>query len=474
MTNFTKRVLTLLMVCLPLTLFADDFFDDFAEEEGGASSNLEVNGTVDLGLRTYFADDIKEDAPDVDANASLTLKYTGSMADITVTTLLDKESIDLDECYANIYSDYFNVEAGYLKTVWGKGDKLHVVDLLNPTDYSKYFINDYLENKIAQPTLKVNVPLGASGLVELAYIPVFQGDVVPTDGRWAPAEAAMLKSTVTGIVKAKAEAAYKAAYEKAYTDAYTAAYTAAYTSALAGGKGPIEAGIAAINAATPLATGAASGAASAASLEVLQAGSDMSQYYQDTNQLSFGQFGFRTTASVAGFDLGALYYFGYNKQPNLNLAKMKLEYEQMQMVGIELGKALFGFNLRAEGAYYIMKDSDNSLNYLAGFDYNLPLHNINLNLQLKGNYMLDSDVDNANMVVGKLSDTFNHEKVSLSVTGIYNIEDEDYMIKPEFSTTIGDTVKLEVASVIFADKKETILGQYDKNDYVSINVNYMF
>ncbi len=436
MRDLYKKIIIVLLICLPLAVFADDFFDDFSEDEG---SSLEINGSAQLGLRGYFSDDILEDTPDVDTDVLLTLKYTGSIADITIKSKMDRESVILDECYTNIYFDIFNVEAGILKTVWGKGDKLHVVDMLNPMNYSEYFINDYLENKIATPTIKINVPLGNIGLLELAYIPVFQGDLLPTVGRWVPSDVTMLLNTITTMVKTNAATNYGEVYAANI------------------GTGSVPE------------IGAATGAAMAASLQILQDGSDISQYYQDTDKLSFGQFGLRGTTSLSGFDLGALYYFGYNKQPVLNTEKMLLEYEPKQMIGLEFGKALFGFNLRAEGAYYLMKDSDDSLNYLAGLDYNLPIHNLNINVQLKGNYMLDSDIDNTNMFVGKLSDTFNHEKVSLSVTGIYYLESEDYMIKPEFSTNIGDTIKLNLSSSLFSG-----LGRYDKNDYLAINVNYMF
>lgn len=423
-----NRIIILLLIG-SFSIFADDFsFDDFSFDEedgstgGSVASALEFNGTVDLGTRAYFGDDITEDEADIDTSAVLTLKYRGSMADLTVSTDLSYDSIDLDEAYTNIYFDKFNVEAGVYKTVWGKGDKLHVVDLLNPMDYSEYFLHEYLENKIAQPTLKVNIPMGMSGLIELAYIPVFEGDTIPVTGRWATSDSSALYSAITS-------------YALTPADVITAAGVAR-----------------------------------------LQTLSDTSYYYEDTNSLEYGQFGFRGTVSVSGFDLGALYYFGFNKRPTVPavLGKGCLKYERMHMAGIEIGKALGGFNLRGEAAYYIMDESDNSINYLAGFDYYLPIHNLNFNIQLKGNYLIDSDYDNENMLVGKLSDNFDHEKKEVAVTGIYYIEDECFMIKPEFSTQVGDSITLEFVTAFFEGDKGTIFGDYDSNDYISLNINYMF
>lgn len=445
-----KYILTLLFITSSLTLFADDFFDDFSDDLSTAASSIEINGEVNLGTRGYFSDDIMEEEADIVTDGLLTIKYQGTVADITLKTKVTSETVILDEAFTNVYFEYFNIEAGLLKTVWGKGDKLHVVDLLNPTDYGSYFISDYLESKIAQPILKFNVPLGTEGLLELAYIPVFEGDSIPRTGHWVPGAVSEMETVLTTLVENGAKTAYSQAYSSAYTTAKTEGAT------------DVEA------------YGAATGAAMAASLKVLQNGQDISTYYPNTNNLSYGQGGVRLTGSFSGFDCGALYYYGYVKQPTFNMTDFKFEYEKMQMAGVELGKALGGFNLRAEGAYYIMDDSDDSLNYLGGFDYNLPLHNLNINLQIKGNYLIDSDTDNTNLLVGKLSDTFDHEKTSLSVTGVYYLEDESFMIKPEFTRAIGDTLVLEVVSGIFSGDDNTILGQFDDSDYISMNFKYMF
>ena len=413
MNLLNKKIITTIMLLSSLTLFADDFSDDsgfgddssfgsFGDDFGSSSaSEVEFSGEVNIGATAYFADDILEESAEFYPEASITLNYTGSLADLTIVTDMTTDEITLDEIYTSIYAEKFNAEVGLLKTVWGKGDKLHVVDLLNSTDYSNYFTEDYLESKKATAMVKFNVPLGETGVLELAYVPLFEGDTIPTDSIWTPYSISTLMS------------AYNLTSENV--------------------EGMIP----------------------------------------DMDTLKNGQAGLRLTGTIGSFDLGTLYYYGYDKQPNVT-STLELEYERMQMFGIEAGKVLGGFNLRAEGAYYLMDDSDNSLNYVAGFDYNLPLNNLNLNIQIKGNYMLDSDEDNTNLLVGKLSDTYNHEKVSASVTGLYYIEDGDYMIKPEVSTTLGDTLTVEFASGIFFGEDDTTLGQYDDNDYLSVNLKYMF
>ncbi|MBN2618182.1 MAG: hypothetical protein JXR64_07710 [Spirochaetales bacterium] len=400
MKSMEKLLLALALFCVTTLTFADDFFSDLGDESGsGVVSNLEFNGVVSLSSEISITEDSVNDTFSINegAEALFNLGYTGDSADLKVTLNGDRDSINIDECYANLYFDMLNMEVGYFKTVWGKGDKLHVLDLLNPIDYSNYFTQDYLENKIAQPTIKVNVPVGSFGMLELAYVPIFEGDLIPTDGKWMPLEVKAAKTLLQGF----------------------------------------------------------------------------SILYPDTQTLSYGQFGTRFTTSINGFDFGGLYYFGYDRQPTLNLTKLKMDYNFMNVAGIEFGTVLAGFNLRGELAYYFINNSKDTLNYLGGFDRDLPLHNVNINIQVKGEYNTESE-DITNMVVGKISDSFNHEKITPSVTGMYNVEDMDFMIKPELLYKIGENIEIATSAGIFAGDDDTTFGQFDLNDYLSLTLKYTF
>ncbi len=93
----------------------------------------------------------------------------------------------INEAYMTIYYDNFNIEAGFMKVVWGKGDELKAVDILNPLDYSDFYNKDLLERKTASPMFKLNIDIGLNGLLELVYIPYTDYPEFddPVTGRWA-------------------------------------------------------------------------------------------------------------------------------------------------------------------------------------------------------------------------------------------------------------------------------------------------
>lgn len=410
-----KKTLLLLLTAFTVTIYADDFFTDFDTEEAAAA--VEINGEVNLGLYSVINDDDLEDSTIENiTDATFTTKYSGSDADVTVVAEVKTNSINLEECYTNIYFDYFTLDAGLFKTVWGKGDKLHVVDVLNPLDFSNYFENDYIDNKIAQPTLKANIQLGMNGMLEVAYVPTFESDNIPTDGMWQPKESKRLDEYVAKMRIATSNDKYELPFENR------------------------------------------------------------------DGVVKNSQAGVRFTNSINGFDFGLLYYHGFYKRPlpimNGELIE-KMVYPTLDMIGIEFGKVLYGFNLRGEAAYYIVEDlfttNMNSINYVAGFDRNLPINNVNLNIQVKGNYIPDANENETNnLLVSKISDTYNHEKVEVSLTNLYVLEDNDYMLKPEVIVKVGDNIELSANATFFEGDDDTFLGQFDDNDSLSFNIKYNF
>ena len=129
-------------------------------------------------------------------------------------------------------------------------------------------------------------------------------------------------------------------------------------------------------------------------------------------------------------------------------------YDRLQSFGVEAATALGPINLRAEGAYYLTDDvagddpevKNNSLNWLCGFDLGLPIHNVTVNAQTIGSYVLggdgivsSTDVDydredlrSTDRLVVKVSDSFNHEKVTPAVTGIWGVEHNEYLVRNNF------------------------------------------
>ena len=72
---------------------------------------------------------------------TLDLLYSTEKADFSASLNVNEGDLtdDLfDELAVTWYEDGFSLSAGYQEVVWGKGDKIHVVDVLNPMDYTDF------------------------------------------------------------------------------------------------------------------------------------------------------------------------------------------------------------------------------------------------------------------------------------------------------------------------------------------------
>ena len=251
--------------------FAQDF-DDFGGFDdssfGGESSSgsaLEVGGTLSSNLRTYVdlsdADDPSADDVEVEPSVSgtLDLNYSGNKSDLELSINLDADTIQshpedvIDELVLRgRLGDYFTLEAGKMRVVWGKGDKLHVLDNFNGDDYADFIIPDYLDRRISTPMVRGIVSLPFANLnLEGVYTPFLPVDRFATDGRWTPAQVSALTGRVTDSATAKVAESFAryttatatagtlhalgADYQAAVT-AYQTAYQEAYNTAFESGK----------------------------------------------------------------------------------------------------------------------------------------------------------------------------------------------------------------------------------------------
>ena len=193
--------------------FADDFesFDDFAsfgdDTSSGAATALEVNGSIDSEIRAYVdVDEAKAENVEMDASpsAAIDMKYSGTKSDMELSLKVDADTIKnhpedvIDEAVLRGYFGNLSLEAGKMKVVWGKGDKLHVLDNFNADDYSDFIIPDYLDRRISTPMVRAVYSLPFANMnIEGVYTPLLPVDIFATEGRWTPAQVAALTGTVT-------------------------------------------------------------------------------------------------------------------------------------------------------------------------------------------------------------------------------------------------------------------------------------
>ena len=203
--------------------------------------------------------------------------------------------------------------------------------------------------------------------------------------------------------------------------------------------------------------------------------------YEDTASFKYGQAGLRITGTVGKVDLGASYYYGHYKQPSANMEKYllsamniangadekysypSLDYDRLQVFGVEAATVLWKLNLRAEAAYNMTDDfsgddpwvHNNSVAWLCGFDIDLPVSNLNFNIQETGTVVLksgeirglfeeyDVDYDNDghytnNKIVINLSDSYLHEKLTAEISAVVGIENKEVLIMPKLNYNIRD------------------------------------
>ena len=518
--------------------FGDGFGEDFGSFGGSAAADdlLSWSGRLRFDLRgTADYDRPPDSAMEAGADAQLELDYSADNSQALLRLEVD-EGLNptedeqaagdellrklMDEAYLQLYYDRFNLQAGYIKPVWGQGDQIHVVDFLGSNDLTDFINPDYIDRRFAAGMVKLNFPwhtaAGSSGRVELAYLPVLRPDYLPEKGPWAPEEAVILESLLTSYGNALAATRQADSGITPPTGSTIAPETALW------------AGLTAQEAVTG----------------------------EDTQRLSYSQVATRATARLRGVDLGASYYFGYLKTPTprIRLAGQEafdafvagvpgaapapdpagtvtLEYHRLHGFGLEGATVVGPLNLRAEAAYYLTEDIDgddpevpnNSLEYLAGFDVDLGISSLNLNVQALGSTILNSDaIDDAgpiadvsaeyaaaaagdpslptgglgvlsydpnarlnyqydedgiytsHTIFAQLSDSWRNDRIRPELTVAMGVERQDWRLAPAVEFVLRDDTLFEVSSAVYGGDDAGILGQFDDNDYVQLRFEYRF
>jgi len=455
------------------------FFSD--EGEGSSSAGgkeakadkVHVSGSLDFISRAYVggealgavgSDSDEEDTTLVLTTAKVDVSYKGASTEVFTNLRLDPDRLKdhpedvIDEAYARIFLGDFVLEGGKMKIVWGKGDKLHVLDLFNANDYTDFILPDYIERRIAEPMFHLAWN-GPSGLrAEFVWTPTMTPDRLPTEGRWIASETAAIKSVIEKYV--------------------------GYRYVMLYGSGSNPAAVLAANA-------------------YLGSHSDASAFMPDTGTMDYGQYGVRMTGSVGPADIGASYYLGRFKTPSVafgysgsQVTSVETAYDLLQSFGLEGAAALGPFNTRAEAAYYLTRDvagddakvKNNRIAWIFGFDLDLPVSNLNFNIQTIGSYILkndeilsplDVDYDKVDRysndkIVLKLSDSFDHEKIKPELTFIWGIERRDFYLHPKIECKILDEFKIEFSGLLLIGSRDGEFGSFVDNDFAQIAVKYSY
>ncbi|MFO7780789.1 MAG: hypothetical protein R6W94_04120, partial [Spirochaetia bacterium] len=225
----------------------------------------------------------------------------------------------------------------------------------------------------------------------------------------------------------------------------------------------------------------------------------------DPVTLADGQYGLRYSTSVGGVDIGGIYYFGFIREPVIEIPQAdptdySIHFDRLNLFGLEFATVVSGFNLRAEAAYNMTEDFDgddpsihnHSIAYMVGFDRDLPVSNLNVNIQGRGEYLLANDEvsDNGaadvdydagenehywnNTLVASVEDSYRNETITPSVDFLLTAETQDYVVRPGVEFVLADDATVDVRGSIFEGDKDTEFGQFDDNDHLEVRFEYAF
>ncbi|MCR5218929.1 hypothetical protein [Treponema sp.] len=546
--KFTKKALLGCAVLATAGLsFAQDYddFDAFASD--APETSFTAGGTFETTARSYLdeadheiegLDDISTLHTEAGATGKLNLTYSGISSELNAVIKFDSNSLGeypediLDEFTARAFMGNLILEAGKMRVVWGKGDKNHVVDNFNANDYTDYIFPDYLDRRIAEPMFRAVYATNSDVKFEAIWTPVMTADRLASSGNWQPKASKALTSTVKSTALSYLASATEA---KVNANQLATEFATLYAEYSAGdtNAGTALTSLLSSNATTLSAYGFDGNTATAA--EAIEAyvtaaetayltalsntGSLTDSLYPDTYQLKYGQAGLRTTFTAGGFDLGFSYYYGHYKQPSANLSKMEayatkvltgsdisesdkfLAYDKLQVFGIE-GATVFGpLNIRFEAAYNLTEDTDgddpwvhnNSIAWEAGFDMDLPVSNVNFNIQTVGKYILNGDKINDgiykaydvdgdandcytnNKIIVDITDSYRNDSIKLDIKGVWGIERGDVVVMPSLTFDVRDDMTLSLSGLyIWCKDEDSEFDGWENNSFAQVGIKYLF
>lgn len=526
--------------------FGDDFGSDFGGDFGDTASSssfaataLSVNGEAQVNFRAYVDDEGTSGLPIdewntwVDPKGKLGLNYSNDSVSADVKFALSKDIITdykadiIDELTLEAYLGNFVIQAGKMKVVWGKGDKLHVIDNFNANDYKDFLIPDYIDRRISEPMVRVlyNAPNDAepftSNRFEFIWTPFMTADRYAASGRWVPTQVKELKNkltktatnsirtTVSELEKKRTELAVaqtgltnaKNAYDSTDNETEKAKYAAQmqfYGNAVQTAQEKL----------TALNTTYLSQLSNSSSLA--------DNLYPDLYQLKYMQAGARFTTTTGSWDWGVSYYFGRDKRASFDYKKMApyvqkylkgtageddkfIDYDFLQVFGVEAAKTFGAYNFRAEAAYNLTQDvagdnpriHNNSVAWVFGFDRDLPISELNFNLQTQGKYIINHDeIDDSrnsldtekstyetdNKLVLNISDNLLHGKLKPEISAIYGFEHFDLIIMPKVTWYVSDGLEFSASGMYMQSfiESRSEFGNWHNNSFVQIAAKYTF
>lgn len=342
-----------------------------------------------------------------------------------------------------------------------------------------------------------------SSKFEFVWTPFMTADRYASDGRWVPTQVINLEKTLT---KYGTDAIGKTVKNLEGARTKLSAVTVAHENAEESKKNQYEAEMNQLS----------KEISDLNALYLAQLNNSTSladNLYPDVYQLKYMQAGARFTTTTGSWDWGISYYFGRDKRASFDYAKMAsyvpeylqgtekesdkfIDYDFLQVFGIEAAKTIGAYNFRAEAAYNLTSDiagdepdiHNNSVAWVFGFDRDLPISELNINIQNQGKYVINhhkikdsGDTESGtyttdNKLVLNISDNLAHSKVKPEISAIYGFEHFDLIIMPKITWYVADGLELSASGFYmknFVENRKEF-GDWTENSFVQIGAKYTF
>ena len=481
-----------LLLFITAALFGQEDFG-FGDEgfgfQGAPAAGLSVNlgGEVQAEIKPFFSDmGSGEKARNMQVgdifSGRLKFAASGSAAEgiinLDLVPVFDGSSpVSLDEAFIRAFFGVITVEGGLRKLSWGRADSFGPLDIINPLDYTDLTkLSDPQSVKLARPMLHAIWAMGSFTKLEAVFIPWFQGHKFAMDGKWMPGQVSELSS---GIEKILAETGQGIALSPLILN------KSDYLNEIPGIGESLR--------------------------NKVMDGS----LYPDTSTLEYAQAGLRFATSFGSTDFGFQYYFGRQPRPAISgidpdrffefspspsdsfhpeAITPLIAYNYYHQIAVDMARVIAGFNLRAEAGFNLTKDMDGSdgavenpaFVWSLGFDRDL-FAGINANLQGTGKirlfherigsgFPLDCEAGtdaSSTRITGIISRKFLRDELELKATGLWGIEDRDFLVMPSVIWSRND-VSTQLSAGFFGGDKKGELGQYRDNNFLRLVLSYTF
>ncbi|MFW6000865.1 MAG: hypothetical protein ACOCQE_00725, partial [Halanaerobium sp.] len=411
--NKVVLILTVFILLFNLSTAAQEFGGGNFYSSG-QETKTNIDGDIYPEFRIFSDGDIEENL-----KGELDLSYPGDIHEFKI--LMDyqigaADQIEFNELYYKYYSDEYNILIGKNRLVWGKGDKVHVVDNINGEDLSDFINPDYLDRQIGEEMIKLDRYFrGGRANLEFVYTPDF------TPNRTADDPDSPLGNWIIDPFNVEGFSLDEISNSLGYDQ------------------------------------------------------QELINKVEDSFEEEDNQFALRFTDSRGGTDYGFSYYKGYLREPSYDksvfgdqeidevddpqkfdqlLDSADLHYDEVDVFGFELARVIADINSRFELAYYRTDDTagndpkvrNNKIAWVVGGDKNLEISNLNLNIQFTGEKILDDDKIDSNSLdlqhrddgeytnhraIVTLEDSYQNEKIIPKLSWVYNLRDNDYTLEAE-------------------------------------------